>query len=127
MMRTDSVIARPKMPATLLCQHIGIHRRTLSRWVLDAELDFPKPSVIHGRWYFDPREIEDFMLRRRAVADHEAKKAAESKPAAAKQAEAGDKTDAKAQAKPKPKAKSRTKAKAPPARSRPGSLAGAPV
>ena len=81
------------MTATALCQHLGIHRRTLSRWVLDPELDFPKPAVINGRWYFTPRPVDDFMERRRAVMEHEAKKLAEAQ--AAKQAE--DKPAAEAQ------------------------------
>jgi hypothetical protein len=88
----------------------GVVARTLHRWKNDARLGFPRPATINGRDYYDPQEIEDFALRLRAIADHEAKKAAESKPAevqannkpaaAAKRAakSAADKTDAEAQA-----------------------------
>ena len=60
----------------------GVVPRSLHRWKNDPTLGFPQPTVINKRDYYDPQEIEDFALKRRAVADYiEAKKAAESKPA----------------------------------------------
>jgi hypothetical protein len=60
----------------------GVVPRSLHRWKNDPRLAFPRPTVINKRDYYDPQEIEDFALKRRAVADYvEAKKAADSKPA----------------------------------------------
>ena len=73
---------RPRLPATAVCKHFGIVRRTLTRWVDDDELNFPAPVVINGRWYFVVREIEDFEERQRAVAREVAKCADQSGPGA---------------------------------------------
>jgi hypothetical protein len=65
-------------------------------------LGFPQPITINGRDYYDPREIEDFKLRRRALAQHvESANAVLEKPA----------TEPVAESAPK-------KANSPPARSR---------
>jgi hypothetical protein len=74
---------RPLWPSRMVCEYFaGITPRSLHRWKNDPAMGFPQPTTINRRDYYDPREIEDFALKRRAIADHEAaKKAAESKQA----------------------------------------------
>jgi hypothetical protein len=73
---------RPLWTSRVVCEYFGgVVPRSLHRWKNDPTLGFPQPTVINKRDYYDPQEIEDFALRLRAIADHEAKKAAESKPA----------------------------------------------
>jgi hypothetical protein len=85
----------------------GVVARTLNRWKNDPALGFPQPTTINGLDYYDPQQIEDFALRCRAVAEHEAKKAAEGK--AAVEVQATNKTDAAAQPEAKGKGKSKAK------------------
>jgi excisionase family DNA binding protein len=68
---------RPRVPASVVCKYVGVHRRTLARWVEDKEISFPRPYVLCGRWSFDPQEVEDWMEGHRVVAAAErARKAA---------------------------------------------------
>ncbi len=41
----------------MLAKELGVHRRTLSRWV-NRNDGFPLPRFINGRYYFDREEIE---------------------------------------------------------------------
>jgi hypothetical protein len=83
---------RPLWPSRTVCEFFAdIVPRSLHRWKNDPTLNFPQPIRINGRDYYVPDEIEAFALKRRAIAGHEAKMAAESKPAV----EAQPKTKAK--------------------------------
>jgi hypothetical protein len=62
---------RPLAPARAVCKHFNIVSRTLSRWLANEEVDFPRPMIVNGRRYFVPREIEDFKERKRALACHD--------------------------------------------------------
>jgi hypothetical protein len=80
---TERKPSRPLWTSRRVCEYFGgVTPRSLHRWKTDPTLGFPQPTVINKRDYYDPQEIEDFALKRRAIADYiEAKKAAESKPA----------------------------------------------
>lgn len=54
-----------KLTSNALLARYQICRRTLSRWMTNPKMNFPKPLDINGRLYFDAAEIEDF--ERRAV------------------------------------------------------------
>ena len=74
---------RALWPSRVVCAYFGdIVPRSLNRWKNDPTLGFPQPITINHRDFYNPDEIEAFALKRRAIAEHEAKKkAAESKPA----------------------------------------------
>jgi predicted DNA-binding transcriptional regulator AlpA len=46
------------IPAPALAREIGIHRRTLARWIGADDGSFPKPKIINHRLYFQRHEIE---------------------------------------------------------------------
>ncbi|MEJ0092586.1 MAG: hypothetical protein WDN46_03880 [Methylocella sp.] len=52
------------VPAMVVAAEFGIVRRTLARWLEYSDLNFPKPNVINGRWYFRRAEIEAWKLKR---------------------------------------------------------------
>jgi predicted DNA-binding transcriptional regulator AlpA len=52
------------VPAMVVAAEFGIVRRTLARWLGYSDLNFPKPNVINGRWYFRRAEIEAWKLER---------------------------------------------------------------
>ena len=47
-----------------LAREIGICSRTLSRWIGDAAMQFPRPCVLRNRLYFERSEIEAWMKDR---------------------------------------------------------------
>ena len=84
---------RALWPSRTVCAYFGdIVPRSLNRWKNDPKLGFPQPITINGRDYYDPREIEDFKLRRRALAKHvESANAVLEKPATEPVAESAPK------------------------------------
>jgi hypothetical protein len=48
--------------APLLARELGIHRRTLARWLREVPLGFPRPVVIRTRLYFARDEVEAWKL-----------------------------------------------------------------
>ena len=52
------------IPKPSLARELGVSSRTLSRWLDDAEVDFPRPVVIRGRNYFDRGSIEVWKAAR---------------------------------------------------------------
>lgn len=48
-------------------RHLAISDTTLWRWMQDADLAFPKPTVTKGRNYFLRSEIETWDAARRAA------------------------------------------------------------
>lgn len=65
---TAAIVARSNfetlVPATVVAAELGIVRRTLARWVDYPNLNFPKPIVIQGRWYFRRAELEAWKMDR---------------------------------------------------------------
>ena len=51
---------RSWIPASDLAAELGISRRTLTRWLLDAALAFPRPRCVNHRWYFERGAVEDW-------------------------------------------------------------------
>jgi hypothetical protein len=49
---------RSWVPATALAAELGVSRRTLARWLLDAALGFPQPKVVNHRLYFERVAVE---------------------------------------------------------------------
>jgi hypothetical protein len=46
------------IPASDLAVELGISRRTLSRWLLDEVLVFPRPRCVNHRLYFERGAVE---------------------------------------------------------------------
>jgi len=46
-----------KLPDRAVCDRYGVCSRTLARWDNNAELNFPKPTVINGRKYRSEDEL----------------------------------------------------------------------
>ena len=49
---------RSWIPASDLAMELGISRRTLTRWLLDAALSFPRPRCVNHRLYFERGAVE---------------------------------------------------------------------
>ncbi len=62
--RTDAIRSalafeqRSWIPAPELAVELGISRRTLARWLLDAALAFPRPRCVNHRLYFERGTVE---------------------------------------------------------------------
>lgn len=46
------------IPASDLAVELGISRRTLTRWLLDVALGFPRPRCVNHRLYFERGAVE---------------------------------------------------------------------
>jgi hypothetical protein len=46
------------IPKSNLARELGVSSRTLSRWLADIGVGFPRPVIIRGRNYFDRGSIE---------------------------------------------------------------------
>jgi hypothetical protein len=42
-----------KLPTRQVCERYGVCDRTIARWERDPELQFPQPTLINGRKYYD--------------------------------------------------------------------------
>ena len=51
-------------PAPKVAEQFGITRRTLSRWIIDPALLFPRPVEINKRLYFKQHEIDAWKISR---------------------------------------------------------------
>jgi predicted DNA-binding transcriptional regulator AlpA len=51
------------LPAPRVCARYGISDMTLWRWLHDADLQFPQPTYIAKRRYFDADELDAFDRR----------------------------------------------------------------
>lgn len=58
MNQSIGVDAGALIPKPNLARELGVSSCTLSRWMLDADVDFPKPVSIRGRLYFDRPSVE---------------------------------------------------------------------
>ena len=45
------------LPTRKVCERYDVCSKTISRWGDDDKMDFPKPTVIRGRKYFDEAEL----------------------------------------------------------------------
>jgi hypothetical protein len=52
------------IPKPNLARELGVCSRTVSRWVDDPAIDFPRPVVIRGRLYFDRTAVERWKIAR---------------------------------------------------------------
>lgn len=52
------------VPAPQLAKEIGIHRRSLARWLEDEAVGLPKPTKIRSRLFFRRDEIEAWKAAR---------------------------------------------------------------
>lgn len=64
--RNDKVPTNYLTAKEVMAEFGGICEMTLSRWLADKDLNFPRPIYIKRRRYFSMEEIEGF--KRRAVA-----------------------------------------------------------
>jgi hypothetical protein len=51
---------RQKLPSRLVCRRYGISDRTLARWERDPVLNFPAPTLINLRKYYDLAELDEW-------------------------------------------------------------------
>ena len=51
-------------PAPKVAEQFGITRRTLSRWIIDPNLEFPQAVEINKRLYFKQSEIDAWKMQR---------------------------------------------------------------
>jgi len=42
-----------KLPTRKVCDRFSVTDRTIARWERDPRLNFPQPTVINGRKYYD--------------------------------------------------------------------------
>jgi predicted DNA-binding transcriptional regulator AlpA len=49
-----------KLPTRQVCARYGVTDRTIARWMRDPDLNFPQPTVINGRNYFDDESLTMF-------------------------------------------------------------------
>ena len=71
-MSNTEAAGRRLLPAKQVTARYGIVGRTLDRWLDDAELGFPKPTVINKRRYFSETELETWERSRIAGQAHAA-------------------------------------------------------
>ncbi len=55
------------VPAPKVAQQFYVTRRTLSRWLLNPALGFPKPTVINNRLYFNQTDVDAWKTERACV------------------------------------------------------------
>jgi hypothetical protein len=55
-----------KLPTRSVCARYSVVPRTIARWERDPELNFPQPTVINGRKYYDDDALTAFDRARAA-------------------------------------------------------------
>lgn len=63
---TSSRDAGRRINSRQVCDRLGICDRTLDRWLLDPELQLPKPVYIRTRRYWIEDQITAFVARQAA-------------------------------------------------------------
>lgn len=53
-----------KVPSRVVCERYSICRRTLARWEQANELEFPQPTVINRRKYYDEDALMEWDRQR---------------------------------------------------------------
>jgi DNA-binding transcriptional MerR regulator len=49
-----------KLPTRKVCDRYDVVPRTIARWERNPELNFPQPTVINGRKYYDDDALTAF-------------------------------------------------------------------
>lgn len=49
-----------KLPTRQVCERYGVTDRTVARWERDPGLNFPQPTVINNRKYYDEDQLADW-------------------------------------------------------------------
>jgi hypothetical protein len=57
-----------KLPTRLICKRYNVCDRTIARWQANPALNFPQPTVINGRKYFDEDQMTAWDRSRAAAA-----------------------------------------------------------
>lgn len=60
-----------KLPTRQVCERYGVSDRTIARWERDPSLNFPQPTVVNNRKYYDDEQLTNWdrsMVTTRAVA-----------------------------------------------------------
>lgn len=52
------------IPKSATARELGVCSRTLSRWMVDPGLDFPRPIIMRKRLYFSRQSLEEWKSRR---------------------------------------------------------------
>ena len=60
MSNTQENVTGRKLPTRLVCQRYGVSSRTIARWERDPDLQFPQPTVIKNRKYYDDDKLAVF-------------------------------------------------------------------
>jgi hypothetical protein len=55
-----------KLPTRNVCARYNVVPRTIARWERDPKLNFPQPTVINGRKYYDDDALTAFDRARAA-------------------------------------------------------------
>ena len=49
-----------KQKRRVTCERYGVSVRTVKRWELNPDLNFPRPTIINGQYYDDPDRLADW-------------------------------------------------------------------
>jgi hypothetical protein len=52
-MSSDIQSTGRKLPTRLVCERYGVSSRTVERWERNPDLNFPQPTIINKRKYWD--------------------------------------------------------------------------
>jgi excisionase family DNA binding protein len=68
-MENPTARANPEVlvSAVRVAERIGVTRRTISRWLDDESLNFPKPINIHKRLYIREADLNAWLAERTRV------------------------------------------------------------
>lgn len=64
----NQTVADPLVSKPNLAKELSISSRTLSRWLEDSTIDFPRPIVLRNRNFFRRSEVESWKLRQAVAA-----------------------------------------------------------
>lgn len=67
MVHANTLGSRALLPSTVVAARYGVTRRTLARWMTDKSMEFPEPTTINARHYFDSDDLTQWE-RSRATA-----------------------------------------------------------
>lgn len=59
----DALVPKPR-----LAEELGVSSRTLSRWLDDDVIAFPRPLVVRNRNFFRRSEVENWKIRQALAA-----------------------------------------------------------
>jgi predicted DNA-binding transcriptional regulator AlpA len=59
-MSSDTQSTGRKLPTRLVCERYGVSSRTVERWERNRDLNFPQPTVINRRKYWDDLALTEW-------------------------------------------------------------------